>query len=169
MINFLGSKMKRIILLLVFVLTFLATDYAQMRKRHHSMFMMRNKLEQLEKIKLIDLLDMNEKTTLIFFARRHEYFKHQKEIINKRDSLIKVMENEIKNNRYKSKNTTYKKEIKQILNLEQKMLTQRRSFCNSLSDILSSQQIAKLIVFEYRLKREIRNILMKKYRKREMK
>lgn len=161
--------MKRIILLLVFVLTFLATDYAQIRKKHHSMFMMRNKIEQLEKIKLIDLLDMNEKTTLIFFARRHGYFKHQKEIINKRDSLIKVMENEIKNNRTKSKNTIYKKEIRQIFNLEQKMLIKRRSFYNSLSDILSSQQIAKLIVFEYRFKREIRNILMEKYRKRKMK
>src|SRR4030066_465995 len=44
---------------------------------------MREKFEQLEKIKLIETLEMDEETTLRFFARRSEHRKQQDEIQEK--------------------------------------------------------------------------------------
>ncbi len=61
-----------------------------------------------------------------------------------------------------NKNSTdYKKLIDQYLNLESKIVQNRAEFINSLSDILTNQQICKLLIFEKKFREEIREVLFK--------
>ena len=67
------------LLSILFVITFVFSNYGQ-EFRHPMQREARGKIDELEKIKLIDVLQMNEETTLRFFARRSEYQNRLKEL-----------------------------------------------------------------------------------------
>ena len=58
-------------------------------------------------------------------------------------------------------NHNYKDAINKILNIEKELFNGRINFFNSLNDILSSQQIAKLLIFEKKFRSEIRRQILK--------
>jgi hypothetical protein len=123
----------------------------------------REKFEQLEKIKLIETLELDEETTLRFFARRAEHRKQQDEIqfniqqkIDNLDLILKsgdaVSDEEIKSN------------ITEINTFQLQFEKNRTEFINSLSDIMSYEQIAKLIIFEKQFRNEVRKLIMRERR-----
>lgn len=118
----------------------------------------RDKLEQLEKIKLIEALDLNEETSIRFFARRNESRREIQELEKKSDDIIleleKSFDSENKNQAEKQKQL-----ISEMLKSRESIELKRNQFLNSLHDILSTEQIAKLIVFEKKFRDEIRNVL----------
>jgi len=118
----------------------------------------REKLEQLEKIKLIESLDMDEDTSIRFFARRNESKREIQELEKKTDDIILELEKSF-NTEDKNQNVKQKQLISEMLNNRESIEIKRNQFVNSLGDILSTEQIAKLIVFEKRFRDEIRNVL----------
>jgi hypothetical protein len=52
--------------------------------------------------------------------------------------------------------------IGDLLKTRQQIVTEKQKFIDSLSDILSAGQIARLLVFEKRFREEIRNVLFDK-------
>ena len=119
----------------------------------------REKFEQLEKIKLIETLEMDEETTLRFFSRRTEHRKQQDEIQEKIRQKIDNLETIFKSG--KVADEEIKTNINEINNLQLQFDKGRIDFVSSLSDILSYEQIAKLIIFEKRFRNEIRKLLIK--------
>jgi hypothetical protein len=144
---------KSITLLLIFLIIPIVLN-AQGRRDHKGP---REKIEQLEKIKLIEALDMDEQTTLKFFARRNE-FRGKMDDLN--DSLITIVESlDLK---FSNKDESgYKDLVSKYLTLEKQIATLHSQFINSLYDILTNVQVAKLIVFEKKFRDEIRRILLK--------
>jgi hypothetical protein len=120
----------------------------------------REKIEQLEKIKLIEILKMDEKTTLKFFARRTEFMDNLKDINKKQDVLLEKLDDAINSNKNKD-DSYYQGMIDQYFNLEQQIFEARKSFITSLSDILTKEQIAKLLVFQKKFREEVRDILFR--------
>lgn len=120
----------------------------------------REKFEQLEKIKLIETLEMDEETTLRFFARRSEHRKQQDEIQEKIRQKIDNLDVIFKSGRVATINEI-KSDVNEINNLQLQFDKSRVEFVNSLSDILSYEQIAKLIIFEKRFRNEVRKLLIK--------
>ena len=118
------------------------------------------KIEELEKIKLIDVLQMNEETTLKFFARRSEYQRKVKDLITKANDQLDKISDYIKNNGEKN-STELKKMISDYLSYGQAIAKEKANFINSLNDILSYEQISKLLVFEKHFREELRKILFK--------
>ena len=118
----------------------------------------REKLEQLEKIKLIESLDMDEDTSIRFFARRNESKREIQELEKKTDDIIFELEKSF-NREDKSQDEKQKLLISEMLKNRESIEIKRNQFVNSLDDILSTEQIAKLIVFEKRFRDEIRNVL----------
>jgi hypothetical protein len=118
----------------------------------------REKLEQLEKIKLIESLDMDEDTSIRFFARRNESKREIQELEKKTDDIILELEKSF-NSEDKNQNEKQKQLISEMLKNRESIEIKRNQFVNSLGDILSTEQIAKLIVFEKRFRDEIRNVL----------
>jgi len=121
---------------------------------------LRVKFEELEKIKLIEVLQMDEETTLRFFARQSEHKKQQDEIQDIIRTVTDNMEILLKGDKTAS-NEELKSKIDEINKLQLQLEKNRVDFINSLPDILSYEQIAQLIIFEKRFRNEVRKMIMK--------
>ncbi len=117
------------------------------------------KIEQLEKIKLIEALDMDEETTLKFFARRNAHEDKIRDLMQKSRERLNEIDAKLK------EKPANEKEINSLIEKyfegEKEIGKEKESFIRSLSDILSVTQIAKLVVFEKKFRDEIRDILFK--------
>lgn len=149
--------MKNLLIPFLIILMIPLAVYSQ-SMRHQDMGPMK-KIEELEKIKLIDALGMNEETTLRFFARRSKFKDEQRKLFDQENDLISKMENSVKSG--KSNDTDLKTMINQYLDLEDQIVNAKQKFINSLSDILSFKQISELLVFEKRFREEIRSLLFR--------
>jgi hypothetical protein len=117
----------------------------------------RGKIEQLEKIKLIEALDLDEETTLKFFARRNESRNRIDQLNDSLDTIVDNLESRFS----KRDDTGYKDLINKYLSIEKQISEEHTQFINSLYDILTNEQVAKLIVFEKRFREEIRHLLLR--------
>ncbi len=151
--------MKNLFFLVISMLILSGTAYSQGRGEHHKEI--REKIEQLEKIKLIETLKMDEQTTLKFFARRTEFRDKVKDLMNKEDDLLDKMDDFIKSAKDKN-NSKYQGMIDQYFDLEQKIFDAKKTFITSLPDILTQEQVAKLLVFQKKFREEVKDILFKR-------
>ena len=151
---------KVIITALVMVfLTSISYPQKMRDKRMHN----RGKLEQLEKVKLIEALDLSEENSIRFFARRNDS-KREIEILEKKsDDLLYELEKSFKSGE-KNQEDKQKQLISELLKTRESIEVKRNQFINSLNDILTIEQISKLIVFEKKFRDEIRNVLLDKGR-----
>jgi Spy/CpxP family protein refolding chaperone len=154
--------MNKLIAVVSFVLIAAFVIHAQ-DVRHPDQGAMK-KIEELEKVKLIETLGMDEQTTLKFFTRRTKYREEQSQLIRSSLNLIDQMSDLTKKNDGKN-DEELKKMIEQYQDLESKILKKKLEFYNSLNDILTYKQIAKVMVFERKFKDEIRAALMQERRK----
>ena len=153
--------MKAVSLIVLIVLFFSINLFSQKGKWRDEE--MRAKFEELENIKLIETLRMDEETTLRFFARKSEHKLQQYEIQEKIKSNIDNLDVLLKSGR--AMNTEeLKSKIDEINNLELQLDKNKVEFVNSLSDLLSYEQIAELIIFEKRFRNEVRKLLMRNRR-----
>ncbi len=117
----------------------------------------REKIEQLEKIKLIEALDMDEQTLLKFFARRNE----SRDRIDKLNDSLDTITDNLESKFSKGDQAGYKELINKYLSIQKQIASEHTQFINSLYDLLTNEQVAKLIVFEKRFREEIRHILLR--------
>lgn len=153
--------MKNINFSLLILLLLTTTLFAQKGKWQDEEA--REKFEQLEKIKLIETLEMDEETTLRFFSRRTEHKKQQDEIQEKIRQNIDNLDVIFISGRVAT-TEEIKSSINEINTLQLQFDKNRVDFINSLTDILSYEQIAKLIIFEKRFRNEVRKLLIKERR-----
>ena len=148
--------MKKLLMIIFTLIVLTSIAYPQQMKERKMKNM--EKLEQLEKIKLIESLDMDEDTSVRFFARRNESKREIQELEKKTDDIIFELEKSF-NSEDKYQDEKQKLLISEMLKNRETIEMRRSQFINSLDDILSTEQIAKLIVFEKRFREEIRNVL----------
>lgn len=119
-----------------------------------------SRIEELEKIKLIEVLNMDEQTTLKFFSRRSEYQNKIKALNKNGDEQLDKLSDSI--NKNGDKNTEELKNlINEYLSTGEAIAREKNKFINSLNDILTYEQISKLLVFEKKFRDEIRGLLFK--------
>lgn len=158
--------MKNIIYMLIALVICAGTSNAQMgdggRKLMPPGGKPLEKLEQLEKMKLIEILDLDEETSIRFFARKKEFQKKMKDLIGEREKITEELEKA-----FREKNDDeqfYKRYIAKIQENENKFLSEKNNFINSLSSILTPQQIAKFTVFEFKFRRELTEQILERGR-----
>jgi hypothetical protein len=122
------------------------------------------KIENLEKIKLIETLKLDGDNSVRFFARRDEHNRKLREISKQSEEVIEKM-NKLLNDKPEKNSVELKKLSDESLKLDKQMSKERISYVSSLYDILTNEQVAKLIVFERNFKKEIRNFLIKEREK----
>lgn len=124
------------------------------------------KIRELEKVKLIEALNMNEETTLKFFARRNEHQKDLRDLEDKLDNTLDDLNNELKNSAGANE-SKIRKLTDDYLSLTNDIHKAKNDFLISLKDILTTDQTARLIVFDRNFREEMREILMKeRFRRR---
>ncbi len=153
--------MKKIIFVIVIILFSTALFYPQ--KMRNKMMQNKGKLEQLEKVKLIEALDLKEDVAVRFFARRNESRSEIETLENKVDDILVELENTF-NSKDKNIETKQKQLVTELYKTKETVEQKRLQFIKSLDDILTTKQICKLIVFEKKFREEIRNVLLDKKR-----
>jgi hypothetical protein len=149
------------ITILIALLFFSSFINAQDERRHHRG--PGEKMKDLEKLKLIEALDMDEETTLKFFSRRNAHMDKMEELRKKEDELIEKL-NDSAQSTDNPDDPQLKKMIDDTFKIRDEIDEERKTFINSLTDILTYKQVAKLIAFEPRFRDEIRKILLEKRR-----
>lgn len=124
---------------------------------------MKDRFDQLEKIKLIETLEMDEETTLRFFARKSEHENEQEQFQDEIRSNIEDLDVIFKSGRVATVEEI-KFKIDRINEMHTQLAANRTAFINSLSDILSYEQIARLLIFERKFREEIRRLIMKDHK-----
>ncbi len=120
---------------------------------------MREKVEQLKKVKLIEILDMNEDAAEKFFARYNVYenkvndaFKEVQQAVGELNSRIdrKAPDAEIK-----SQNDI-------VLQKQNALHAQVDEKLKAMRSLLTEEQYAKFIVFENKFTQKLREILQRR-------
>lgn len=124
------------------------------------------RIEQLEKLKLIEVLNMDEETTVKFFSQRRDYYSKRRSLTFKIDSLYINLEETLKSNRYKADDVSYKKMIDELLTAEKNLILLRNDYISTLTGLLNNEQISKYVIFEKRFREEIREMVEKHRRRR---
>jgi len=150
--------MKVLLLAVSLIIVSSIQSFSQMHDKppHH----MRDKLIQLEKIKLIESLEMDEETTLRFFSRRNELQNKIDKLTERAGKIITQMENIFKADEDYNE-AELKSLIEEANTINTEIAQTRSDFINSLDDILTTEQIAKFIVFERRFKNELKRAMFK--------
>lgn len=151
--------MKNLIIsaLVLFILT--AVSYPQ--KMRDKILKNKDKLEQLEKIKLIESLDLNEETSIRLFSRRNDLKKEIENLEDRNDEIISDLEKSF-NEDDKNLESRQSEMLNEFLKNKQEIESRKQQFLTSLNDILSKEQICKYVVFEKKFRDEIRNVLLEK-------
>lgn len=125
--------------------------------------MMQNKrVEQLINSRIIQVLNLDEQTSLRFFARRNDHRNQMRELSNRRDSILTELRKQLKGEK-----GGYFSIIQASLNVEAEILDEKNSFLLNLREILSEEQIATYVIFERRLRKEVRDLIMDKRREQK--
>lgn len=155
--------MKIITYLTLLTITVSGLIYSQIR--HDRIPDRESKIERLEKIKLIEVLELDEETSIRFFARRSEHRREIHELQLSVDSKLAELEEVMKNKQ------TDDKKLKEMLSdyyqLEENIFNHRMSFLESLNDILTRKQITRLIIFERRFREELKDVIIRDRQRRK--
>jgi hypothetical protein len=150
--------MKKILFALIILLITCGHSFGQ---KHKAPFgppeEVQKKIEELEKIKLMEVLDLKDEVMLKFFARRKNFLDKFHQMENEKNNKIDELEEAIGS----EDEPALKKRIDEINSLEQNITKNHIDYLNSLSDILDYKQIAKVIVFDRNFRRELRDMILK--------
>jgi hypothetical protein len=161
-------KMNKLLFILALPIIFAAAVLPQDMKHGQGMGRRRapmKKIEELEKIKLLDVLNLDEATSAKLFTRRNQNRTKIWDLEDKINDNLQNIESEVKKGKDADGNKIQKmNEI--YMNLSMEVEKEKLSFLRSLPDILTQEQIGKYIVFERKFREEIRDLLMKERVKR---
>jgi hypothetical protein len=129
---------------------------AQSQDKHEKPF---QKVDQLEKVKLIEFLNLNDETNLKLIARRKEFKTRNRGYYKLLDSLVNELEQF--ENAGDKQTAAIKRCVDEYQKTEYLILKNRQEFIGSLYDILTPGQVAKYIIFEKKFKKEIQDFMFK--------
>lgn len=119
----------------------------------------RDRIAQLEKLKLIEALELNEETAVRFFARRKEHQKELESFERRTKDLFEQLDKSLKSKKPDSEREQ-QKIINELLDVKVKIEQRKKDFVFSLNDILTTEQISRYLLFERSFREEIRKILL---------
>ncbi|MGE5435789.1 MAG: hypothetical protein ACM3O3_01060 [Syntrophothermus sp.] len=156
--------MKNYLIIILSIFLLVSIDMFPQQHRFRGDGKGREKLMELEKVKLLDELDLSEENSIKFITRLKDHRNRMDDFMKQQNDMIDQMESQLNN-----KDGNYKKNIDNYLEIDSKMNKERENFISSISDILTDSQIVKYLVFERRFREEVRGVLMRERMRRENK
>jgi len=151
-----------IIKLLLTMIFFAALIQVNAQQRGEGM----KRIEQLEKLKLIEVLNMDEEISVKFFSQRRDYYSKRRVLTITIDSLYITLEEALKSKKIKADDVSYKKMVDELLTAEKNLIVLRNDYILTLSGLLNNEQISKYVIFEKKFREEIREMVEKHRRRR---
>ncbi|MBI5472893.1 MAG: periplasmic heavy metal sensor [Ignavibacteriae bacterium] len=138
--------MKKVLVLLAIVGLF-GTAFAQ----PHGPQM--QKIERFKKMRMIEMLDLKEEQSIRFIARYNEFENTRRDLNTQRNEILDKIERLLRNN---ADSKEFEKLFAEVEAVGRKIGDERLKFFNGLSDLLTVEQRAKLLLFERRFENELR-------------
>lgn len=123
----------------------------------------RERIERFRKMRMIELLDLKEEQSVRFIARLNEFENVRRDLAKQRDDILDKLDRLVRNN---AEEKEIEKTFVEVETVSRKIGDERLRFFNGLSDLLSVQQRAKLLLFERRFESELRDAVRERMRER---
>jgi hypothetical protein len=154
--------MVRITLSLIFAFLVFNTD-AFTQQRQQRMQEGRDRLETLRQVKMIEALGVDEETAARLSVMYNRHQEETRAMMREVDLLIDELEDAIE----EGKTDDELQQIRSLIGEKRNTYhVKRMNFFTDAESILSSRQVAKLIVFERNFQRDIRRIMQEAQRER---
>lgn len=114
------------------------------------------RIERFKKMRMVEMLELNEEQSVRFFARYNEHETRRRDLMRQRDELLDKIERLLRN---KAEAKEYEKLFTDVIEINRRIGEERLAFFNSLSDLLTIEQRAKLLLFERRFENELREAM----------
>lgn len=121
------------------------------------------RIERFRKMRLIEMLELKEEQSARFIARMNESESAQRDLQKQKDEVLDKIERLIRN---KADAKEYEKLFEEFELVSRKIATQRSEFFSGLTDLLSIEQRAKLLLFERRFQDELRDAMREVQKRR---
>ena len=122
-----------------------------------------DRIESLRKVRLVEILELKEDQSVRFLARMNEHDNSRRALMKDRGEALDRLERLIRN---KADDTEYQRAFAEVASIDDSLMMERRSFFAGLSDILTPTQRAKMLIFERRFERELRDAMREAQRRR---
>lgn len=121
------------------------------------------RIEQLRKVRLIEILDLKEEQSVRLFARMKEHESMRRDLMKEKGDALDKVERLIRN---KADGKEFEKAFEEVRGIEDKLINGQRTFFAGLADILSDVQRGKMLIFERRFEKELREAMRDAQRRR---
>lgn len=121
------------------------------------------RIERFRKMRLIEMLELKEEQSARFIARMNEFEGAQRDLQKQKDEALDKIERLIRN---KADEKEYEKLFEEFESVSRKITAQRSAFFSGLTDLLSIEQRAKLLLFERRFQDELRDAMREVQKRR---
>ncbi len=115
----------------------------------------RERILEFKKVRLLEILKLDEQSSVKFLSRYTKFSNDIEQIEIERGRIINEIEAMLK----RGDKEGYNKSLQELIELGKKEYELRLNFYNELKDILTEQQIAQVVVFEWRFRREFMNAI----------
>ena len=121
------------------------------------------RIEQLKKVRLIEILDLREEQSVRFFARKNEHDAVRRDLFKERGDALDRVERLIRN---KAEDKEFEKAFEDVIVVDDKFVAEQKRFFAGLSDLLTPLQRGKMLIFERRFEKELREAMREAQRRR---
>ncbi|GJQ22079.1 MAG: hypothetical protein HBSIN02_24340 [Bacteroidia bacterium] len=121
------------------------------------------RIEQFKKVQLMEKLQMDEQTSIRFFARYNSYQEELKDLNRKRNELIDELQVLRRRNAGEAE---FRKVLSELRSLADPAVEIRGKYFDDLSAILTPKQMAEYVIFERNFLQNLREIMRQMQRER---
>ena len=122
------------------------------------------RVEQYKKMRLIELLNLDDETAIKFFARYNENQKQLRAIRQKQVQALGQIQKLRKSN---SADAEYSKVVDDLRDLEKQSNEEKAKYIDEVKQILTAKQLAEYLVFEFRFQQNLRELVRDIQRNRQ--
>jgi hypothetical protein len=150
-------KMKRCCLTALVIVLLATAAFSQVRKKQEMKEEDPHKLIEAIKIwKISEFLDLDDEQMVVFFPKLKRIEKHRRESFKQRHSILEKMRKQLDKDKSDS---MIGETIEELLSFDEEARDKERELREDIMSVLNVKQQAKLLIFEERFEREIRNII----------
>ena len=113
------------------------------------------RVEQFKKIRLMEVLNLDEQSSIKFFAR---YDKYEQQLHDLRQKQIQTFGQIQKLRKENAADAEYEKVVNDLLALDTQFEDVKTKYVGELKDVLTSKQLAEYLAFEYRFQQNLRDL-----------
>jgi hypothetical protein len=123
------------------------------------------KIMQLEKVKLMETLELDDDISVKFFNLRTQHQKNMTELREKSDKILDIMQETLSEDGSTNK-SSLNKLVEDFKVAEAEMNRERRRYLKEAETLLPADKFAKMLVFERNFRSEVRDLIMGQRMKR---